>query len=222
MMRIGDADLRIGAAADFPGQHERADAGQVGLVGQRQQVHHQLGVLGVVGRDADRLIDHRQLARVLLLGHLDAPLDVAHRIEVLGELRPCPAGRCGFSRLVDLAADEVEDALVALRCAPAARRDRCCRSRRTAARTPPADRSRSAAASSACSTRSCWCSAQLRRRRRRRASRSTRCRARGRRAAFPWRAPSPRSDPSTPRRRRRRPMVALNGTQVRNVPADRA
>ena len=62
MMRVRDADLGIGAAAHFPGQHERADARQVGLIGQRQQVHHQLGVLGVVGRDAQRLIDHRQLA----------------------------------------------------------------------------------------------------------------------------------------------------------------
>ena len=86
MVRVRDADLRIRAAADFAREHEGADAGQVGLVGQRQQVHHQLGVLAVVARHADRLIDDRQLPGALLLGHLDAPLGVADRLEVLVEL----------------------------------------------------------------------------------------------------------------------------------------
>ena len=112
-MRVGDADLRIGAPADLARQHEGADARQVGLVGQRQQVHHQLGVLGVIGRHADRLLDHRQLARVLRFGHLDAALDVAHRLEVLVDLRLVLRAE-GAPQPPDLVADEIEDAAIAL------------------------------------------------------------------------------------------------------------
>ena len=53
------------------------------------------GVLFERRRDAGRLLDHRQLARALLLGLLNAALDVANRVEVLGELR---AGRAGRAR----------------------------------------------------------------------------------------------------------------------------
>ena len=109
VVRVGDADLRIGVSADFARQHEGADPGEVGLVGQREQVHHQLGVLGVVGRHADRLLDHRQLARVLLLGHLDAALDVAHRLEILVDLRLVLRPE-GAAQPPDLVADEIEDA----------------------------------------------------------------------------------------------------------------
>ena len=41
VVRLGDADLRIRALADFARHHEREHARQVGLVGQRQQVEHQ-------------------------------------------------------------------------------------------------------------------------------------------------------------------------------------
>ena len=40
------------------------------------------------GRDAGRPLDQRQLAGALLLGLLNAALDVANRVEVLGELGP--------------------------------------------------------------------------------------------------------------------------------------
>ena len=84
MVRVGHADLRIGARAHLAAEHERAHARQVGLEGQHLQVEHQLGVLLERGRDAGRPLDDRQLARALLLGLLNAPLDVADRVEVLG------------------------------------------------------------------------------------------------------------------------------------------
>ena len=43
---------------------------------------------GVVVRDAHGLVDQRQLPRALQLGGADAPLDVPHRIDVLGYLGP--------------------------------------------------------------------------------------------------------------------------------------
>src|SRR5262245_36434241 len=88
MVRIRDADLGIGTAADLSSKHEGADACQIGLVRERQEVHKELCVCGVVVRDSRRLVDKRQLARALLLRSLDAPLDVAHRVEELGDLRP--------------------------------------------------------------------------------------------------------------------------------------
>ena len=83
-----------------------------GLVGQRQQIHHQHGMLGVVVRHAHRLIDDRQLARTLLLRHRDPALDVAQRVEILVQLhlvaRPDEA-----HEPLQLIADRIEDAPVA-------------------------------------------------------------------------------------------------------------
>ena len=85
MMRVGHADLRIGAAAELAAHHERDDARQVALVREHLQVEHQLRVLvEACAGTPGRLIDDGQLSRVLLLGVLDAPLDVANRLEILG------------------------------------------------------------------------------------------------------------------------------------------
>ena len=84
-MRVGYADLRIGAAAQFPPHHERYDAGQVGLVGEHLQVEHQLRVLFVCVGHARRLRHFGQVAAALLLGHLNPPLDVANGVEILIE-----------------------------------------------------------------------------------------------------------------------------------------
>jgi hypothetical protein len=43
-------------------------------------------VLGVIGRDAHRLIDDGQLFRVLFFRFLNAALDIANRVEILSEL----------------------------------------------------------------------------------------------------------------------------------------
>ena len=80
------ADLGERPAADFFAEHERADACQVGLIGQRQQVEHQPAVLLECVWNADWLFHDRHLAVTLLLGFLDTPLDVSDRIEILREL----------------------------------------------------------------------------------------------------------------------------------------
>ena len=87
-MRVRHADLGVGPAGNLATDHERGDPGQVGLVGQRLQVEHQLGVLADGVGNPRGLLDHRKLTRALFLGLLDAPLDVAHGIEILVELRP--------------------------------------------------------------------------------------------------------------------------------------
>jgi hypothetical protein len=63
---------------------------QVGLIGQHLQIAHQLHVIvEVAGMPAgDRC---GQLARALLLGLLDAPLDVANGVEVFDDLHASPA-----------------------------------------------------------------------------------------------------------------------------------
>ena len=85
-------------------------------------------------------------SRALLLGRLDPPLDVAHRVEILDQLRavarPEPALEPSH-----LLGHRVENAAVLLQTrAQPRRRSPCCRCRRTAVRTPPAGCSPSAAA----------------------------------------------------------------------------
>ena len=105
-MRVGHADLRIGHAAVLAAQHEGDDAREIALIRQHLQVEHQLHVLVAAGRDARGMIDERQLLIALLLGHLDAPLDVANRVEILGRascdrLRPSAPCRCATSSLTE-------------------------------------------------------------------------------------------------------------------------
>ena len=69
-------------------------------------------MLGVVGRNTHRLIDHGQLPRVLLFGLLDPALDVVHRLQVLLELRPV-AGPHARVQAFDLLVHDVEDAPIA-------------------------------------------------------------------------------------------------------------
>jgi len=85
MMRLGNADFRIRSTADLPGHHERDDARQIAAVREQLQVEHQSGVIGVGGGHTGGLVEGRQLPGALLLRLLDAPLDVANRLEVLGQ-----------------------------------------------------------------------------------------------------------------------------------------
>ena len=85
---VGHPDLGVGAVARLVPQHERGDPGEVGLPGEHLQVEHELCVVHEAVGHAGRLVHRGQLARGLLLGHLDAPLDVAHRAQVLVELDP--------------------------------------------------------------------------------------------------------------------------------------
>ena len=87
MMRIRDAELRVRPRALLASVHERDDARQVALIRQHLQVVEQLHVLVERVGNADRPIDIRQLAPALLLGLLDAPLDVAQRLEVVADFR---------------------------------------------------------------------------------------------------------------------------------------
>ena len=84
MVRLRHADLRIGAGAAFARQLKGDDAGHVGAQREHLQVEHQLDVIfplfGHAGRTL-RASAARRLA-VLLLGLLDAALDLADRVEV--------------------------------------------------------------------------------------------------------------------------------------------
>ena len=109
-MRLRDPDLGKRALAGFPSQLERDDAGYIGLEREDLQVVHELAMRGHRGRDPGRLVDRRQ-GGVPRLGACDAPLDLAHGIQVFGEAHtiggadlPCEAG--------DLLRDRVQDALV--------------------------------------------------------------------------------------------------------------
>ena len=93
MMRFGHANLRIRTRALFLADHERDDAREIGLKREELQVEHQRQVIFEDRRRALRLLHRRQLDVALLLGLLNAPLDVANRLGILVDLAPDPAGR---------------------------------------------------------------------------------------------------------------------------------
>jgi len=65
-------------------QHHGDDAGEIRLVRQHLQVKHQLDMRFPIGRDSHRVIDERHLLVALFFRDLDAPLDAADGIQVLG------------------------------------------------------------------------------------------------------------------------------------------
>ena len=109
VVRLGDADLRVGHAALLAADHERDDPRHVRLIGEDHQVEHEPRVLLVGQRNARRRRDRRQLAVGLLLGELDAPLDAADGLEVLVEL-PAVVGGEARLEMADLPLHRVEDA----------------------------------------------------------------------------------------------------------------
>ena len=112
MVAVGHAHLRIGPVAHFARHHEGEDSRDVGLVGQRQQVVHELHVFFVRERNAGRLHGQRQLGcDIRVAGHPDAPFDLTNAVEILVDRRaivrakrPLQVGR--------LLRDRVENAAV--------------------------------------------------------------------------------------------------------------
>ncbi len=92
---------------------KRDDAGQVRLERQHLQIEHQLRVLFEAGWNTGGTIHRRQLARRLLLGALNPPLDVAHPLEILAELGAV-ARADGSHETSGRLGDRVEDAAVLL------------------------------------------------------------------------------------------------------------
>ena len=194
MVRLGHADLRIGARAALARELERDDARHVRLQRQHLQIEHQLDVLFPVGGHARRALERRQrrFGR-LLLGALNAPLDLAHRVEVAVH----PRAIAGAERATAAAPCRPSPSRECWRCCAAPRGARpACRRRRTAARTRAADRLRSAAAWSATTTTGCSDTRRRSRCRSCRPARSGRCRARATESACRRRPAARRSDRS--------------------------
>ena len=88
-MPVGDADLRIRAVADFARHHEGEDARDVRLVRERQQVVHERDVLfdTTNGMPTGAAGSARSACHIVLPGQLNAPLDLAHVLEILAHRR---------------------------------------------------------------------------------------------------------------------------------------
>jgi len=117
VVRVGDADLRIRRAALLAADHVGEDARGVGLVGEHEQVVHQPGVVLERDRDAGGRFQQRQFAVGLRFGDLDAPLDLAHGVEVVVQLALVLAGQPAL-QLRHLVHHRVEDAALLLRPGP--------------------------------------------------------------------------------------------------------
>ena len=109
MVRLGDAEVRIGPAAQLAAQHEGEDAGDVGLEGDGHQVEHQPDVIAVVVGDADRRIGRRDRRGVLPLGALEAELDLADVLQVVVHAATIGGGQPSL-QLPRLAGHHVQDA----------------------------------------------------------------------------------------------------------------
>ena len=96
VMRVGNADLGIGAVAGFARQLEGDDAGDIALEGQHLQVEHEPGVVGVGGRHARGAVEVGQ--RVVGgagLGALNAAFHFADGVQILGDAGRDRPGRAG-------------------------------------------------------------------------------------------------------------------------------
>src|SRR3977135_1014911 len=84
MVRIRDADLRIGPIALLARELECDDAGDIRLKRQNLQVEHELRVVGERRGNTYRPLEiGRLVVRHRVLGTLDLTLDLAHTVEVL-------------------------------------------------------------------------------------------------------------------------------------------
>ncbi len=111
MVRLGHADLRIRPRALLLRDHERDDAREIRLERQQLEVEHQGDVILEHRRHALRLIDRRDLQVALLLGLLDAALDVADRFGVLVDLALILGAELA-PQAGELLVHRIEDALV--------------------------------------------------------------------------------------------------------------
>ena len=88
---IGHPDLVVGAHAHLFGHHEGGDAGLVGLPGKRHELKHHFQLFAEILRRAERRIRKMYLRAAGLLQLLDPALDLADRVEVVGQ--GCPVAR---------------------------------------------------------------------------------------------------------------------------------
>ena len=114
MVRIGDADLGIGAVAQLARELERHDAGDVALERQHLQVEHQPRVVGERVGHAHRAVEvGEQVVAGRRLRPLNLPLHLADAVEIL--LDPGPVGRPDRAlEPRDVLAERVEEAGPAL------------------------------------------------------------------------------------------------------------
>ena len=84
MERVGHADVVVGLAADLGRHHEGEDARHVRLIRQRDQVEHQVDVL-IEGRRAQRRVRDVDVRQVASLRLLNAALDFADGLEIVGQ-----------------------------------------------------------------------------------------------------------------------------------------
>src|SRR5262249_10346481 len=97
----------------FATDHERADPREIALICEQLQVEHQLDVLFEGLRDASRLRHQRELATALLFRALDAPLDVANRVEILANLPAIAEAQLAL-QVGDRLGHRIQDAAVLL------------------------------------------------------------------------------------------------------------
>src|SRR5262245_30012443 len=88
MMRVRDANLRIGTIALLARELERDNPGDIGLKGKNLEVEHELRVVGERRGNTDRPIEiGRLVVRHRFLGPLDLTLDVTNAVQILIQAR---------------------------------------------------------------------------------------------------------------------------------------
>ena len=141
--RIADGRLREDGRAQLAREHQRRHARDVRLQRDHLQVHQQLEVLLERRRHAGRHVGQRESSRARRLGALNAPLDLAHVVEVLRQ----PAAIAGRQILLQRRRPAPSPNRAGCAFPGAARAaPRRSRRRRTASRTPAAGCCASAAA----------------------------------------------------------------------------
>ena len=114
MMRLCNPDFGIGPAVQLASVHQRKHAGEVRLEREPLQIEQQLQMLIEPGRNANRPLRHRQRrVGILLFRRLDAPLHLAHGVQIFRDSRAV-AGAERSLEAREILIDAVEQAALPL------------------------------------------------------------------------------------------------------------
>ena len=110
VVALGDPQRRVGLVAALAAHHQREDAREVGLIRHGGDVEEQADVLLEGFGHAERRVE-RHVRAVLLLGPLDAALDLADVVEIVPQPGAVARAQAAL-QLVGVLADGVQDAAV--------------------------------------------------------------------------------------------------------------
>ena len=119
VVRLGNADFRVGTVAGFTSKLKRDDSSDITLQRENLQVEHQLRVFGIRSGDTNGTIEIRQrLVLCVRFRLLDSPFNFPHAGEVVINFRSATRAEFAF-KLRQIFGDGIKQARTFLQGGPA-------------------------------------------------------------------------------------------------------